>query len=72
MVVTNSVINESIWVAMGETDAEGLAKFRVYNGDWYGVVDFRNRVFWSDRFPDKHNPLNTIRPAVTGECEPYY
>nr|DAQ12139.1 MAG TPA: hypothetical protein [Caudoviricetes sp.] len=66
------VINESLWVAIGKEDQDGRAKFRVFNGAWTGIVDFNKRTYWADRFPEEHKPITTIRPAVVGECEPYY
>lgn len=72
MNISDSVINESIWVAMGVAGTDGLARFNVYNGGWYGTVDFNNKVFWANDFPAHVIKLKTIRPAVAGECEPYY
>lgn len=67
-----SVINESIWVNIGETGADGKATFYVINGNWDGTVDFRNKKVWCDRFPETVSELESIRPAVKGECFPYY
>lgn len=67
-----SVINERIWVRIGDADSDGKAAFYVINGDWEGTVDFRNRKVWCDRFPDDVSELESIRSAVKGECTPYY
>lgn len=67
-----SVINESLWVELSDTDENGKATFSVYNGGWDGVVDFNRKVLWANRYPDHLIALTSIRPAVKGECEPYY
>lgn len=72
MTASDMVINERLWVHLGPTTEEGLADFGVYNGAWDGVVDFKRKVLWAKFYPDTLIPLESLRPAVRGECAPYY
>lgn len=67
-----SVINESLWVDLSATNENGIATFSVYNGAWEGTIDFNRKVAWANYYPEHLIPLTSIRPAVKGECEPYY
>lgn len=69
--MTVIVINESLFTDAKQQDA-GITTGNVLNGAYGIQIDWTNRIYWSNAYPDSKYPIKSVRPAVKGECHPYY
>lgn len=67
--MVNFIVNERIAISVEKT--EGIARFYVYNGDWYGAIDWDSRTFYCDRNPENIQTIESIRP-ITGKHPEWY
>lgn len=69
--MTVIVINERLFTDAKQRD-QGVTEGYVYNGDWGIQIDWMNQIFWANVYPNLKHPIKSVRPAVKGECLPYY
>lgn len=69
--MTVIVINELVFTDAPQQD-QGITEGYVYNGDWTIVIDWTDKLLWPKKYPDTKSPVMSVRPAVKGECLPYY
>lgn len=64
------VLDEGRIVAQVEA-LDGVTTMYVLNGAWDGVLDWGNKCYWADKYPDSKIKFTNWRQAVRGQ-DPYY